>query len=54
MKTGAKWSVAFASLSAYKGMGAGKDSLIYLASAIFMLQLLLCQFITLGYGVFLS
>ena len=36
MKTGAKWSVAFVSLSAYGSMGAGKDSLIYLASAIFM------------------
>lgn len=36
MKTGAKWSVAFASLSAYGSMGADKDSLIYLASAIFM------------------
>ena len=36
MKTGAKWSVAFASLSAYGSMGEGKDSLIYLVSAIFM------------------
>lgn len=39
MKTGAKWSVALASLSAYGSMGESKDSLMYLASVIFMLAI---------------
>lgn len=36
MRAGAIWSVGFASLSAYGSMEAGKESPIYLASAIFM------------------
>lgn len=36
MKTGAKWSVALVSLSTFGSMGPGKDSMAYLAGAVFL------------------
>jgi hypothetical protein len=36
MKTGAKWSVAFASLITYNDMGPDKDSLAYLVGAVLL------------------